>query len=180
MKYEYMTKYGYEPTFQDYADELGITVEKAAELLKAEDVVSLNATVANSDGKEETELGEFIEDKRNIDDIFGDKVTRDEFRRVVFNSSFFKSEREKEVIMLRFGFIDGKIWTLEEIGKKYGLTRERIRQIETRTIRRLLRDSNIRSFAPDSMIIKNDEVPSYRTVLKYAIDERPNYVRVLR
>ena len=182
IKYEYMTQFGYEPTIEDYSDELGLSEERVRELLLADDVVSLNAPVHNDEGKEESELGDFIEDTRNKEGYFEDKLIREEFRKVVFNSTFFNNEREKEVIKLRYGFVDGRCWTLEEVGRKYNLTRERIRQIETRCIRKLIRDKNIREFGPEEKLIKYDNavVRPYGYERMMDRNKELTYTRVLR
>lgn len=92
----------------------------------------------------DTELLEFIEDPKRFDLEFMEKDYYSSLRNIVFNDSNL-SEREKEIISLRFGFM-GKRYTLEEIGKMFGLTRERIRQIEVKTLKKLKRNKKIKEF----------------------------------
>ena len=183
MKYEYESQLGYEPTYMDYVEELGIPLERVKELLMAENIVSLNATIDSGDGKESAELGDFIEDKRNQDDVFGDRITREAFKNAVFSSQFLKNDREKEILMYRFGFVDGTCWTLENIAKKYGLTRERIRQVETKAIRRLRRDSKIREFGPENSLITSENCTNIAVSYRKEMNNKEStsyYTRVLR
>ena len=93
---------------------------------------SLN-TPTKSD--EENELGDFIEDKsfEKPDEVWD----REELRIELLKALDILNEREKEVLLLRFGFYDGEPWTLEEIGEKYNITRERVRQIESIALKKL-------------------------------------------
>ena len=74
---------------------------------------------------------------------------------------FGLSQKEIEIVAYRFGLYDGKTLTLEEIGKMYGITRERVRQIESRAIRRLRLDAKIKSYCPDDVKLSNSSRGSY-------------------
>ena len=143
---KYLSTYGREPSYQELMTELNVSEERLKELILCEDTVSLNQTVPNSEGKEESELGEFIEEPRKDYGLFDDELIKEDFKKAVFTSSSLKNERDKLVILYRFGFIDGRIYTLEEVGEMFHLTRERIRQIETKVIKSLRREKSIRAF----------------------------------
>ena len=93
----------------------------------------------------DTELIDCVEDKEHSKDSFERKIFNQEFREALMNSKL--TDKEKNVILYRFGFVDGETHTLEEIGQKMGVTRERIRQIESKSIRKLRKDSNVKKFA---------------------------------
>ena len=93
----------------------------------------------------ETEFGDFIEDKENSKESIEKKILNDEFREALINARL--TDKEKFVILNRFGFIDGENHTLEEIGQMVGVTRERVRQIENKSIRKLRKDPKIKKFA---------------------------------
>jgi RNA polymerase primary sigma factor len=87
------------------------------------------------DGADSTELGDFIEDPSVVepDDAASKELLREQFRSVLD----FLNVREREVLAMRFGLNDGRDHTLEEVGKTFGVTRERIRQIEAKALRKL-------------------------------------------
>ena len=105
---------------------------------------SLNAPIENIDDCE-TEFGDFIEDKENSKESIEKKILNDEFREALINARL--TDKEKFVILNRFGFIDGENHTLEEIGQMVGGTRERVRQIENKCIRKLRKDPKIKKIA---------------------------------
>ncbi len=149
-EYEMMHS-GKTPSNYEIADILNISVEKVEFCLSIEEVVSLNQTLHKDDGREESELGDFLEDIDESNGIFEDRTIRKEFNEAVFNSIL--TDREKEVIKYRYGFVDGQIYTLEEVGKMYGITRERVRQIEAKALRKLKIDRQVRSFNPNEEYI---------------------------
>lgn len=117
-------------------------LEIALEQIKSS-IISLNTPTGES---EETELGDLIVDEESsIDDFDSDmenKIFYEEVNKLFENSHL--TEREKEVIRYRFGFYDGKCYTLEEVGKIHGVTRERVRQIEKHGLRKLKLNSGFR------------------------------------
>lgn len=161
----YLSTYGREPSYQELMEELNVSEERLKELILLEDTISLNQPVHNTEGSEESEVGDFIEDQSNHYGAFEDKIIRDEFVRAVFNSSCLKNERDRLIILCRFGFINGRVYTLEEIGDMFHLTRERIRQIETRVIKCLRRDKSIRAFG-----VQDESYYRY-----YDLKGRPDY-----
>ena len=107
-------------------------------------MASLDAPV-ELDEESDSELADFVEDMKYSKDSFDKKIFNEEFKDAFINSKL--TEKEKFVVLHRFGFIDGEIHTLEEIGQMMGVTRERVRQIESKSIRKLRKDPKIKKFA---------------------------------
>jgi RNA polymerase primary sigma factor len=125
---------------EDLADELRMPVSRINALLKmARQPVSLDAPVGN-DG--EARVADFIEDKdaENPSDVTGLTLLKEKL------SDAFKSltERERKILEMRFGLVDGSSHTLEEIGTVYQVTRERIRQLEAKALRKLRHPTRMR------------------------------------
>ena len=132
---------GRDPTPEEIADEVHLPVERVNAVLRmAQQPVSLQAKVGDSDG--DTEFGDFIEDKEasNPMELTAMNLLRDKLRDVLDTLS----EREREVLEQRFGLADGSGRTLEEVGKQFRVTRERIRQIEAKALRKLRHPTRIR------------------------------------
>ena len=122
-----------EPTVEELAAEVDEPVEKVREILRiAQDPLSLDSPVGEED---ESNLGDFIEDQNAIAPI--DAAARHLLADAVEDVLHELSEREQEVVRLRFGLDDGRPRTLEEVGRQFGVTRERIRQIEAKTLAKL-------------------------------------------
>ena len=124
---------GHEPTPHQIGAQLGIPGSRVSELLVwAEKVFSLDAPLSD---EEENSLADIIEDTQTAgpSDATDRELLKDEVRRALDNLT----QRERQVIELRFGLMDDKDHTLEEVGKKLRVTRERVRQIEERAIRKL-------------------------------------------
>lgn len=124
---------GREPTSESIGERLGMTADRVSELLIwAEKVFSLDAPLSE---EEENTLGDIIEDThdRGPVEITDQQLLREEIRKVLGQLTL----RERQVIELRFGLVDDHDHTLEEVGKKLKVTRERVRQIEERAIRKL-------------------------------------------
>ena len=128
-----LQEYGREPTSEEIAKEMGITVEKVREIKKiSQDPVSLETPIGE---EEDSHLGDFIPD----DDVPApvDAAAYSMLKEQLMEVLDTLSDREKKVLMLRFGLEDGRPRTLEEVGKEFNVTRERIRQIEAKTLRKL-------------------------------------------
>ncbi len=124
---------GREPTHEELARKMGLSVAKIREIIKvAQESVSLDAPVGD---EEESRLGEFIEDKASPSPE--DTVIHRNLREQIELALDSLTEREAEVLKLRFGLMDGKEHTLEEVGDIFKVTRERIRQIEAKALRKL-------------------------------------------
>ena len=130
---------GREPTAEDLADEMRVPVSRISALLKmARQPVSLDAPVGD-DG--EVNVGDFVEDKaaENPSHVTGQNLLRERLGQVLR----LLSERERKIVEMRFGLMDGYGHTLEEIGCLYNVTRERIRQIEAKALRKLRHPSRV-------------------------------------
>ena len=122
-----------EPTDQELSKKMGLSVGKIAEIRKiSQDPVSLETPIGEED---DSHLGDFLADERTMspEDFATYEILKDELRQVLDTLT----TREKEVLELRFGLFDGSSHTLEEVGKKFKVTRERIRQIEAKALRKL-------------------------------------------
>ena len=124
---------GREPTPQEIAEKMGVSEERVREIQKiAQDPVSLETPIGEED---DSKLGDFIEDnhsKSPVDNI-GMRMLKEQMLSVLDTLT----PREEKVLRLRYGLDDGRPRTLEEVGKEFNVTRERIRQIEAKAIRKL-------------------------------------------
>ncbi len=124
---------GREPTVEEIADELGLPVEKIIEANRtAADTLSLDTPVGD---EEDTSIGSFVEDDRTPGpaDATSNALLAEALKEILGTLT----EREADVLRMRFGMYDGRTHTLEEVGQLFGVTRERIRQIENKAIRKL-------------------------------------------
>ena len=122
-----------EPTDQELSKKMGLSVEKITEIRKiSQDPVSLETPIGEED---DSHLGDFLADERTMspEEFATYEILKDELREVLDTLTV----REKEVLELRFGLFDGSSHTLEEVGKQFKVTRERIRQIEAKALRKL-------------------------------------------
>jgi RNA polymerase primary sigma factor len=129
-----------EPSEEELASKMGISVDKIREIYKiSQEPVSLETPIGEED---DSHLGDFVPDERNMspEDYATNEMLKDEISEVLLTLT----EREEKVIRLRFGLEDGKSRTLEEVGQMFGVTRERIRQIEAKALRKLRHPSRSR------------------------------------
>ncbi len=170
MQRDLVQQLGHEPTDEELALELDfLTPEESAEIKKALeneteidavlnrkwrqavskirdikrislDPMSLESPVGNEDS---TEYGDFIPDESALEPV--DAASKELLREQIRNVMGFLNDREREVLIMRFGLNDGKDHTLEEVGKSFGVTRERIRQIEAKALRKLRHPSRSKS-----------------------------------
>ena len=132
--------FGREPTPEEIADEMQMPVERVRAVLKmAQQPISLQSPVGDS---EDTNFGDFIEDKsaENPSEMTSYSLLKDKLSDVLGSLT----ERERKVLELRFGLVDGYSRTLEEVGKQFKVTRERIRQIEAKALRKMRHPTRIR------------------------------------
>ena len=129
-----------EPSEEELAQKMGTSVEKIREIYKiSQEPVSLETPIGEED---DSHLGDFIKDESNMspEEYATNEMLKDEISDVLLTLT----EREEKVIRLRFGLEDGKSRTLEEVGQLFGVTRERIRQIEAKALRKLRHPSRSR------------------------------------
>jgi RNA polymerase primary sigma factor len=132
--------FGREPSPEEMADELHLPVERVRAVLKmAQQPISLQSPVGDG---EDTSFGDFIEDKgtENPSEMTSYSLLKDKLGDVLSSLT----EREREVLKLRFGLGDGYSRTLEEVGRQFRVTRERIRQIEAKALRKMRHPTRIR------------------------------------
>jgi RNA polymerase primary sigma factor len=124
---------GREPTAEEIAVEMEISSERVEEIQRiAQEPVSLETPIGE---EEDSQLGDFLEDKEmpNPEEVAASMILREQLEEMLADLS----EREREVLRLRFGLEDGHAHTLEDVGRRFGVTRERIRQIEAKALRKL-------------------------------------------
>ncbi|HPF83399.1 MAG TPA: RNA polymerase sigma factor RpoD [Bacilli bacterium] len=129
-----------EPSEEELAAKMGISVDKIREIYKiSQEPVSLETPIGEED---DSHLGDFVPDEKNMspEEYATNEMLKDEISEVLLTLT----EREEKVIRLRFGLEDGKSRTLEEVGQMFGVTRERIRQIEAKALRKLRHPSRSR------------------------------------
>ncbi len=132
-----LQEYGREPTIDEIAEKLGMSAEKVREIMKAaQDPVSLETPIGEED---DSHLGDFIPDDSSPTpaEAVSYQLLREQLNKVLHTLT----PREEMVIKLRFGLEDGRSRTLEEVGKEFNITRERIRQIEAKALRKLRHQS---------------------------------------
>ena len=133
-------EFGREPTPEELAEEMVMPVERVRAVLKmAQQPISLQSPVGDS---EDTHFGDFIEDKsaENPSEMTAFSLLKDKLSDVLATLT----EREQEVLTLRFGLADGYSRTLEEVGRRFNVTRERIRQIEAKALRKMRHPTRLR------------------------------------
>ena len=129
-----------EPSEEELSKKMNLPVERIREILKiSQEPVSLETPIGEED---DSHLGDFIKDEHNMspEDYATNELLKQEISEVLLTLT----EREEKVIKLRFGLEDGKSRTLEEVGQMFGVTRERIRQIEAKALRKLRHPSRSR------------------------------------
>jgi len=122
-----------EPSEEELAKKMGVSVEKVREVIKiSQEPVSLETPIGE---EEDSHLGDFLKDETSMspEEYATNEILKEEIKSVLMTLQ----EREQEVLELRFGLIDGTCHTLEEVGKRFNVTRERIRQIEAKALRKL-------------------------------------------
>ena len=159
-----------EPTIDDIAKEMKMSAKEVSKLAQVQtDIISINTKI-NDEG--DTELGDLIEsDSETPEDI----IIKRRFKKDILEliDKCFLTTREKDVIMCRYGFATGEPMTLEEIGRKYNVTRERIRQIESKALKKISLPPYVDAFAeyaenPEQALKKlKDFRAGYGTSIKY-------------
>ena len=131
---------GREATAEEIGEKMGMSADKVREIMKiAQDPVSLETPIGE---EEDSHLGDFIQDEDTP--APADAASQTILREVIERELHTLTPREEHVIKLRFGLYDGRTRTLEEVGKEFNITRERIRQIEAKALRKLRHPSRAR------------------------------------
>jgi RNA polymerase primary sigma factor len=124
---------GRDPTSDEIAKEMGLPPDKVREIIKiSQEPVSLETPIGE---EEDSHLGDFIEDQKAL--APADAASHQLLKEQVEDVLDSLTQRERRVLQLRFGLDDGRSRTLEEVGREFGVTRERIRQIEAKALRKL-------------------------------------------
>ncbi|MGM0640437.1 MAG: RNA polymerase sigma factor RpoD [Thermotogota bacterium] len=133
---EYLQEYGEYPTAEELSKKMDKTVEKVNEILmSAKDIISLNSPISSGNGDDdESETGDFIgSEDMTPEEVAQQMILKEKLEEVLDTLH----PKEALVLKMRYGFLDGKQKTLEEVGQFFNVTRERIRQIETKALRKL-------------------------------------------
>jgi len=129
-----MQELGREPLAEEIAGEMGVNVEKIRYLQKiSQEVISLEAPIG--DDSDDSTLSDFIKDEQSLspDQLANQALLKDQIREILVDLS----EREQKILSMRFGLEDNIFHTLEEVGRVFGVTRERIRQIEAKALEKI-------------------------------------------
>src|SRR3989339_82200 len=132
---------GREPLPEEVASEMGIDVEKVRHIIKiSQDTISFEAPVGDDD--DDSSLGEFIEDEKGVTPIQSAslRLLGDQIKEIINDLQ----PREQKILRMRFGLDDGVAHTLEEVGNEFGVTRERIRQIEAKALEKIQKHEGIK------------------------------------
>lgn len=133
MTRELVQLYGREPTVEETAKATGLSIEDTRCILKVmRQPLSLDQPIGDQD---ESYFGEFIEDHRDNDPLFD--INQNSLKGRIAEAFEVLNRREREILRLRFGLADGYSYTLEEVGKIFSVTRERVRQIESKAVQKL-------------------------------------------
>src|SRR5580658_9998486 len=162
-----LQEYGHEPTPDEVADEMNLPVDRVQQIMKmAQQPISLQSPVGDGD---DTSFGDFIEDKsaENPYDMTAYSLLREKIIDVLDTLT----ERERRVLSLRFGLVDGYSRTLEEVGKQFKVTRERIRQIEAKALRKMRHPTRIRQLHG---FFDAEQIDNAQNLLKVAATSRPH------
>lgn len=124
---------GREPTPEEIADRAGMTLDEARCIIKmSRQPLSLDQPVGDHD---DSYFGEFLEDYRDDDPLYD--TNQQALKQQIDNALQILNHREREILRLRYGLTDGYSYTLEEVGQIFSVTRERVRQIESKAVRKL-------------------------------------------
>jgi len=146
---------GTEPTLEETAERAGMSAEEARCVMRmAKHPLSLDQPVGDH---EDSYFGEFLEDYREDDPLY--EMNQEMLRARIADALQTLDYREREIIRLRYGLADGYAYTLEEVGKIFSVTRERVRQIETKAVRALQHPSRARKLSCFVEGAADDEIP---------------------
>jgi RNA polymerase primary sigma factor len=140
---DFLQRLGREPTMEEMSEATGLTLDETRCVLKmTRQPLSLDQPVGDAD---DSFFGEFVEDHREVDALHD--LSQDMLKRRVNEVLSNLNYREREILRLRYGLADGYAYTLEEVGRIFSVTRERVRQIEAKAVRKLQHPTRCRSLA---------------------------------
>ena len=175
IKRELEIKLGRNATIEEIAKQMNIPFDEAKKLYKYhEDTISINSFIKEG---EDEELEDFIPSKESTEDSVINIILPEEIKKM-FDMCNLK-QREKDILALRFGLYNSKTHTLEEIGKMYGLTRERIRQIESSAIKKIRMSKYIKAFSVYTENQKEslESLTEYRNKYKKHLSSNKAYLK---
>lgn len=155
---EYESRYGKYPSLEELSDVMNLPINKIKELIEySYDAVPLSTEVKGNKNDEITELMNVIEDENTSNYVkeFIQRETNYDIRRVLFTSPRI-SDKAKMILALRYGFYNGECWTLEKIGKIYGVTKQNIAQIESTALKRLRKTAIFQELADKTINIDEE------------------------
>jgi len=162
---------GREPLPEEIAVEMGESVEKVRQIIKiSQETISLESPVGDED--EESSLGEFVKDEKSVspEQAAGRKLLRNRLKDIIRELT----PREQRILELRFGLNDGISHTLEEVGQQFGVTRERIRQIEAKALERVRQHEKAEKFRQYAFSLRKK---SQRDFLLLGMARSPRFAR---
>lgn len=134
---------GREPTIEEISEEVNLPISKVSQIQKiAQETVSLETPVGDEDG--DAYLGDFIEDKKSISP--SKEASRRLLKDHLDEAMKYLTDRENKILDMRFGLTDGVTHTLEEVGQRFNVTRERIRQIEAKSLEKIRERAGLKKF----------------------------------
>ncbi len=134
---------GREPTIEEISEEINLPIAKVSQIQKiAQETVSLETPVGDEEG--DAYLGDFIEDKKSISP--SKEASRRLLKDHLDEAMKYLTDREKKILDMRFGLTDGVTHTLEEVGQRFNVTRERIRQIEAKALEKIREKAGLKKF----------------------------------
>lgn len=155
---EYESRYGKYPSLEELSDVMNLPINKIKELIEySYDAVPLSTEVKGNKNDEITELMNVIEDENTSNYVkeFIQRETNYDIRRALFTSPRI-SDKAKMILALRYGFYNGECWTLEKIGKIYGVTKQNIAQIESTALKRLRKTAIFQELADKTINIDEE------------------------
>lgn len=155
---EYESRYGKYPSLEELSDVMNLPINKIKELIEYNyDAVPLSTEVKGNKNDEITELMNVIEDENTSNYVkeFIQRETNYDIRRALFTSPRI-SDKAKMILALRYGFYNGECWTLEKIGKIYGVTKQNIAQIESTALKRLRKTAIFQELADKTINIDEE------------------------
>lgn len=156
---EYESRYGKYPSLEELSDVMNLPINKIKELIEYNyDAVPLSTEVKGNKNDEITELMNVIEDENTSNYVkeFIQRETNYDIRRALFTSPRI-SDKAKMILALRYGFYNGECWTLEKIGKIYGVTKQNIAQIESTALKRLRKTAIFQELADKTINIDEED-----------------------